>query len=1048
MLNIVDVGFEKVDKILHVADIHIRNFKRHKEYRQVFRKLYKEAKLLPSNSLIYVAGDIVHTKTDISPELVELTSEFFRKLADIRPTIVITGNHDANLNNSSRLDSLSPIVENLAHPNLHYLKNSGIYRVSNIDFIVMSVFDDPKDFPDNTQASGLKIGLHHGPVHNSVTDIGYVVNNESLKQEVFSGCDLVLLGDIHKRQYLNKSETIAYAGSLIQQNFGEAFENHGYILWDLETKKGTFCDIINDYGYYTVEMKNGVLPNIDDIPKYPRLRIKTENTTQAEVKQAIVEIRKKCRVQDIVVIKTDRLANISNNSKSAIEITKDIRDANYQNELIVDYLERNYDLDSELINRVRKINRDLNSLLPGVEISRNVSWKPKVFEFSNMFSYGENNTINFQNMNGTIGIFAPNHAGKSAILDAVAYCLFDKCSRTKSASEVMNTSKNNFSCKFNFEIDGIDYFIERKAKRSHTGHVRVDVDFWMIDEAGEKVSLNGEQRVYTNKNIRGYLGYYEDFVLTALSLQNNNTGFIDKSQVEKKDLLAQFLDITVFEELYRAANEEIKEVEVLLKQFKNLDFSQQLIESEERLAEYKKEYTSLEKVKLSLDKKRTKLNEKILDLSSSLIKLDISANIKDLKADKKSVEEKIKNIEQRLEKYDKYFSSNTPRLRELTRLIKKHNEESLLDRLDKLNIARKEKITVKSSLDKSKIIIKNKLDKLQAIGQFDPNCDFCKNTPFVQSAVKIETELREDKVSVNRLLERYSKVDTLIGVLEPVEQEYSELNKLKDEHVQLSQYQSEIKLKRIQRRSELREENRNLLSIEKDIKKYYKNEENLRNNAKIEKRIDLLKETLSQVSIEQSDNSKKLQQSFSSISVEESTIESINSSIMQAHDLEEKYKAYEYYLNAIQRNGVPYELISNILPYIQEEVNTILSQIVDFNIEFSVDGKNINTLITYSDTKKWPLELTSGMEKFISSLAIRVGLINVSNLPRPNFLAIDEGFGNLDAGNLNSIFMLFDYLKTEFEYIIVISHIDLMRDVTDNLLEINTSTGLSNVVYN
>ena len=59
------------------------------------------------------------------------------------------------------------------------------------------------------------------------------------------------------------------------------------------------------------------------------------------------------------------------------------------------------------------------------------------------------------------------------------------------------------------------------------------------------------------------------------------------------------------------------------------------------------------------------------------------------------------------------------------------------------------------------------------------------------------------------------------------------------------------------------------------------------------------------------------------------------------------------------------------------------------------------------------------MEKFIASLAIRVGLINVSNLPRPNFLAIDEGFGNLDSSNLNSIFRLFDYLKTEFDYIII-----------------------------
>lgn len=1044
----IDVGFEKVDKILHVADIHIRNFKRHKEYRQVFRKLYKDAKQLPKNSLIYVAGDIVHTKTDISPELVELTSEFFRKLADIRPTIVITGNHDANLNNSSRLDALSPIVDNLNHPNLHYLKDSGIYRVCDIDFIVMSVFDDPKDFPDARKATGVKIGLHHGPVHNSVTDIGYVVNNESLKQSVFTGCDLVMLGDIHKRQYLNENKTVAYAGSLIQQNFGETFENHGYMLWDMKTRTAEFIDIINDYGYYTVEMADGILPSIDNIPKYPRLRIKTTNTTQAEVKQAIVEIRKKCRVQDVIVIKTDRLANISNNSKSAIEIIKDIRDPNYQNELLTDYLERNYDLDPEILNRVRKINRSLNSLLPDVEISRNISWKPKTFTFSNMFSYGENNKINFLNMNGTVGIFAPNHAGKSAILDALAYCLFDKCSRTKSASEVMNTTKSNFKCNFNFEIDGIDYFIERRAKKSHTGHVRVDVDFWMIDEAGEKVSLNGEQRVYTNRNIRGYLGYYEDFVLTALSLQNNNTGFIDKSQVEKKDLLAQFLDITVFEELYRVANEEIKEVEILLKQFKDFDFSSQLIDAEERLAVNRQEYSNFEKIKNTLDKKRKRVNEKILEQTSNLIKLDKIGDIKDLKIEKQALEKNIKEVESRLDKYDRYYSENTPRLRELTRLEKKYNIEDITDRVNKLKLSRLEQSNVKSDLNTLKIKVNHKLDKLKAIGQFDPNCDFCKSTPFVQSAFKIEKELQDDKVSVNRLLERQSKVDSLITILEPVEIENTELTRLEAEHVKLSSYQAEIKLKRVQRRSELREKNRNLIAIEKEIKKYYQNEENIRSNSKTQKKIDLLNEQLETVSDEQSTTSKNLQESFSNISVANKTIENINGSIEQAHDLEEKYKAYEYYLNAIQRNGVPYELVSNILPYVQEEVNTILSQIVDFSIEFDVDGKNINTQISYGDNKKWPLELTSGMEKFISSLAIRVGLINVSNLPRPNFLAIDEGFGNLDTNNLNSIFMLFDYLKTEFEYIMVISHIDLMRDITDNLLEISKQQGLSKVLYN
>ena len=91
--------------------------------------------------------------------------------------------------------------------------------------------------------------------------------------------------------------------------------------------------------------------------------------------------------------------------------------------------------------------------------------------------------------------------------------------------------------------------------------------------------------------------------------------------------------------------------------------------------------------------------------------------------------------------------------------------------------------------------------------------------------------------------------------------------------------------------------------------------------------------------------------------------------------------------------------------------------------------------------------MTSGMEKFVSSLAIRTSLIGISNLPRPNFLAIDEGFGNLDSDNLNSMFMLFDYLKSTFDFILIISHLDSMRDIMDTLININKVNSFSKVTY-
>ena len=1042
----VDLGFDKVEKILHIADVHIRNYKRHKEYRQVFRKLYKAAKAMPKNSLIYVAGDIVHTKTDISPELVSMVSEFLNNLAKIRPTVIIAGNHDANLNNPSRLDSLTPIVENLNNDNLHYLRDSGIYTFADVDFVVYSVLQETSTWPKAKDSkSKNRIGLFHGAVNNSKTDAGYTVRDENLPLKTFDGCHMVMLGDIHKYQHLNKAETVTYAGSLIQQNFGESFENHGYVVWDIEKRKAEFFNIVNDYGYYTIRMKDGILPNVDDIPKYPRLRFITENTTQAQVKEALIELRKVSKIQDYVVIRGDKISSISNNSRASTALTKDIRDSEYQSKLIVEHLERNFsDIDEETFSRIRNINRDLNKMLPDIEISRNVKWKPKRFEFSNMFSYGENNVIDFENVKGAVGIFAPNHAGKSAILDAISFCIFDKCSRTKMAAAVINNKKNNFACKLNFEIDGIDYFIERKAKRKKDGGARVDVDFWMVGEDGNPISLNGEQRVYTNRNIRGFLGNYEDFALTALSVQNNNTGFIDKTQTEKKDLLVQFLDITVFEELYQLANEEIKDVQVLLKDFNKTDFSEKLLEETDLLNELMEQYTKLNKEKSVAQKNEKTANKKIIEYTSKLIRLDsdVPESVEPLKESLKQLELELKEENKKLTKYEKYTEENKKLFIDLSNKIKNYDKIKLSDDSKRYSTLDTKLQKINGDIELMKVKVKNKLETVNRLHdhEYDPDCEFCQNNTFVKNAEAAKQDLPKLKIETDKLLQEK----------DALESSKSSLNDLLELESKLSlhvKYQSEIKVKKVTRESNVSSKELEIKNTKKLIDKFFENKRSIVSNNKINEKIELKESELNIIEENLQEVNTKLQQSYSDIKVCEKTIESIHESIERAHDLEGRLKAYEYYLSAIQRDGVPYELVSDILPFVEEEVNIILSQISDFSIQFETDGRNINTYIVYSDEEKWPLEMTSGMEKFVSSLAIRTALINVSNLPCPNFLAIDEGFGNLDSNNLNAIFRLFDYLKLNFDFITVISHIDMMKDATDNIIEISVKKGYSHVEH-
>jgi exonuclease SbcC len=237
-----------------------------------------------------------------------------------------------------------------------------------------------------------------------------------------------------------------------------------------------------------------------------------------------------------------------------------------------------------------------------------------------------------------------------------------------------------------------------------------------------------------------------------------------------------------------------------------------------------------------------------------------------------------------------------------------------------------------------------------------------------------------------------------------------------------------------------------MAGVELDIQKYYDNEATISENQKIEIAISELDVKKKDIEKSLGTYNKELLSITGKIGSIESFIIGIKQKMDDVKNLENKNQLYTYYLDAVKRDGVPYELISKAMPVIENEVNNILGQIVDFGVVMDVDGKSINAKIVYED-QEWPLELCSGMEKFVSGLAIRVALINICNLPRPNFLVIDEGFGTLDSDNLSSLFLLMQYLKTQFDFIWIISHLDQMRDVVDGLIEIKKENGFSKINF-
>lgn len=197
-----------VKRICHLADIHIRTFRLHDEYKEVFQTLMSQITELVKDYereevRIVVAGDIVHQKIVISNEQLILGTWFLKKLESIAPVIIIAGNHDLLENNKDRMDSITPMVRFLPDTEINYFKESKCYLDNNVVWCVYSIFEENQrpDIEAARQEFGSDktyIGLFHGPLVGSSTDIGYEIEH-GYGLEIFDGCDIVMCGDIHKR---------------------------------------------------------------------------------------------------------------------------------------------------------------------------------------------------------------------------------------------------------------------------------------------------------------------------------------------------------------------------------------------------------------------------------------------------------------------------------------------------------------------------------------------------------------------------------------------------------------------------------------------------------------------------------------------------------------------------------------------------------------------------------------------------------------------------------------------------------------------------------
>jgi len=149
---------------------------------------------------------------------------------------------------------------------------------------------------------------------------------------------------------------------------------------------------------------------------------------------------------------------------------------------------------------------------------------------------------------------------------------------------------------------------------------------------------------------------------------------------------------------------------------------------------------------------------------------------------------------------------------------------------------------------------------------------------------------------------------------------------------------------------------------------------------------------------------------------------------------------------------MPYILLAKIQPILEKKVNDLLTITTDFTVKFDMSDSKIDIYLDRSIYKDKSRNIivnnASGFERFMASLAIRMALLELSNLPKINFMAIDEGWSSFDTHNINNVSVILDYLTSKFDFVLTISHLIQIKEHCDIQLSLKKDDyGFSKIVY-
>lgn len=715
---------------------------------------------------------------------------------------------------------------------------------------------------------------------------------------------------------------------------------------------------------------------------------------------------------------------------------------------------------------------------------------PISLKLSNFTSYGENpSELDFTKLK-LAAISGLNGAGKSSLLDALTWCIWGTSRAGDSADALIHSGSDNMQVQFSFELDGQNFTIKRRRSKKQGGSTALEL--WgsshnltegTIKTTQEKIIqiLHLTFETFTNSS---YLrqGHADEFttkgptdrkrILSDILGLSHYDKLEEKAKQKAKDaetklqlLEYQLLEIETElsqkeerEESLSQAEEAVKKVEMQLKQIEN-----QIRTIQNKYQTISQTIKLLEERKNQLDTIQTELQDIRLQIS---MKQKAQEEFQTTLSQKEHIEKNYKNY-QKLQEEKRILEikrSNLIKLKDQWATLQKviiTLEQRRTNKITRLQVDIKKLETENEGLQ-------NQIDHLSKHKAICPTCGQTINKKQNEGIVSVnQKKIEKNKKEIDSLSENLKKCQTfelkekkealeLEDKVKKIEQETNVWGEITKQIISLEKY-NDLYMKLQQSATGVKTHQEAIL----DLKKIYLLKEKqavasktqLEQLTSYESRLQLIESKLqTQETIKQALSQRALElrgrvgEAKQLVSRSQQLEKLAAQKQAEKESLQKEKEIFEELTLAFGKKGIQAMIIEAAIPEIETEANKLLQSLTEGRMQISlptqretktklVGGEKgvVETLdiIISDEMGERAYEMYSGGEAFRVNFAIRLAISKLLTHragAKLQFLVIDEGFGSQDSSGRTKLVEAIDQIKNDFEKILVITHIEELKE--------------------